>query len=778
MRPLQLLLIVSHLCLAGPPAHAADIERALSLGKRTENKVYRAGVKAHWLPDGKSFWYRVQTGPEAHEFVLINAQTGQRKSAADLSNLGIASEESKTSAMKVEMRPTRRTGDESRIKFINQLKDAVDLFWINPQGEHIRYGSVRPGEDREMHTFDGHVWLITSQTGEPIAVVEAGTGGQTITIDGKGLRRETDAPKSPTREVTSPDEKWAVFIKDESLMLRDINSGSVKVLKTELEGKPPFRGGITWSPDSKAFVASCCATVPVRQVTVVNSTPKGQFQPKLLEYEYAKASDPLPKPFPVIFRLTDTGFEWTPVKRDLFPNPFTQSTQVPVRWAPDSGEFYFDYNQRGHQLYRILAADAKTGAVRVVVEETSRTFIDYTKKTWRHWLDKTGELIWMSERDGWCHLWLYDAKTGAVKHQITKGAWPVREVLHVDAERREIWFMAGGLKPGEYPYHEHLCRVNVDGSGFKQLTQADAQHEVEFSPDREFFIDTWSRADHPPVIELRRSRDGSLVCALETADAKDLLATGWTMPERFVAKGRDGITDICGVIIKPSTFDPMKRYPVVEEIYAGPHSAFAPKQFGRLLRQHQIAELGFIVVQMDGMGTNHRGKAFHDVCWKNLADAGFPDRIAWIKAAAASRPWMDLTRVGIYGGSAGGQNAMRALIDHHDFYKVAVADCGCHDNRMDKIWWNEQWMGWPLDDSYQKSSNLEDAAKMEGHLLLMVGELDTNVDPASTMQVVGALQRAKKSFEFMPIVGSGHGSAETPYGSRLRMEFLVKHLAP
>jgi dipeptidyl aminopeptidase/acylaminoacyl peptidase len=384
----------------------------------------------------------------------------------------------------------------------------------------------------------------------------------------------------------------------------------------------------------------------------------------------------------------------------------------------------------------------------------------------------------MSERDGWCHLYLYDAKTGQVKKQITQGAWPVREVLHVDDAKRVIWFLASGLSKREDPYHLHLCRVNFDGSGFLQLTQGDGNHHIEFSPQRDFFTDSYSRADQPPVHELRHSRDGSIVCELEKADASKLLAAGWTMPERFVAKGRDGKTDIHGILIKPSHFDPAKKYPVIEDIYAGPHSAFAPKDFGRLLTHHILAELGFIIVKLDGMGTNHRGKAFHDICWKNIKDAGFPDRTAWIKAAAQARPWMDLTRVGIYGGSAGGQNAMRALLDHHDFYHVAVADCGCHDNRMDKIWWNEQWMGWPVDESYTRSSNKDDAHKLQGHLLLIVGELDTNVDPATTTQVVGALQKAGKTFDFMPIIGAGHGAAETPYGSRLRMEFLVRHLRP
>jgi dipeptidyl aminopeptidase/acylaminoacyl peptidase len=211
-------------------------------------------------------------------------------------------------------------------------------------------------------------------------------------------------------------------------------------------------------------------------------------------------------------------------------------------------------------------------------------------------------------------------------------------------------------------------------------------------------------------------------------------------------------------------------------VYAGPHGAFAPKSFGLLSREHALAELGFIVVQADGMGTNYRGKAFHEVAWKNLQDAGFPDRIAWIKAAAANRPWMDLTHVGIYGGSAGGQNAMRALLDHADFYKAAFADCGCHDNRMDKIWWNEQWLGWPVDESYVRASNVVDAPKLRGALMLCVGELDHNVDPASTMQVVSALEKAGKTFDLLVITGADHGAAETPYGSRRRMEFFVREL--
>jgi dipeptidyl aminopeptidase/acylaminoacyl peptidase len=263
---------------------------------------------------------------------------------------------------------------------------------------------------------------------------------------------------------------------------------------------------------------------------------------------------------------------------------------------------------------------------------------------------------------------------------------------------------------------------------------------------------------------------------LERADASRLFETGWRAPERFVAKGRDGRTDIHGILVRPADFDASKKYPVVESVYAGPQGAFVPKAFELEKDMHDLADRGFIVVMADGMGTSWRSRAFHDVAWKNLADAGFPDRIAWIKAAAAQHPEMDLSRVGIYGGSAGGQSAMRALLSHGDFYEAAVADSGCHDNRMDKIWWNEQWMGWPVDESYAKSSNVVDAHLLRGKLLLMVGELDHNVDPSSTMQVVDALVRADRDFELLVVPGGEHGVAHTPYGKRRLEDFFVRTL--
>jgi dipeptidyl aminopeptidase/acylaminoacyl peptidase len=286
-------------------------------------------------------------------------------------------------------------------------------------------------------------------------------------------------------------------------------------------------------------------------------------------------------------------------------------------------------------------------------------------------------------------------------------------------------------------------------------------------------VDTWSRVDLAPVSELRRSDDGQVLMALERGDISALVAAGWRAPEVFTATGRDGTTEIWGTIQRPVDFDPSKKYPVIENIYAGPQGSFVPKRFSGAVQA--LAELGFIVVQIDGMGTNNRSKAFHDVAFKNLADAGLPDRIHWHKAVAATDPSYDITRVGVYGTSAGGQSALGALLFHPEFYTVGVANSGCHDNRMDKIWWNEQWMSWPVGPEYAASSNVVHAGKLQGKLLLVFGELDTNVDPSSTLQVANALIRANKTFDLIAVPGGGHGAGGAYY-QRTLQDFFVRHL--
>ena len=332
------------------------------------------------------------------------------------------------------------------------------------------------------------------------------------------------------------------------------------------------------------------------------------------------------------------------------------------------------------------------------------------------------------------------------------------------------------MNEDEDPYLEKYYRVNLRNGEIHPLTPENAHHAVTFSPDYQYMVDSYSRVDLPPAIVVRSVLNGEVIFRPENQpDITAALEDGWNMPEVFTAKGRDGITDIWGVIIRPTDFDPAKKYPVIEYIYAGPHDSHVPKAFSMVHRCSALAELGFITVMIDGMGTANRSKAFHDVCWQNLKDAGFPDRIAWIKAAAEKYPAMDTTRVGIYGTSAGGQSAMGALLFHPEFYKVAASSCGCHDNRMDKMWWNEQWMGYPIGKAYEESSNVVNAHLLKGELQLMVGEMDNNVDPASTLQVVNELIRHGKEFDFVMLPGAGHTDGGK-YGERKRTDFFVKHL--
>ncbi|RYG18718.1 S9 family peptidase, partial [bacterium] len=442
-----------------------------------------------------------------------------------------------------------------------------------------------------------------------------------------------------------------------------------------------------------------------------------------------------------------------------------------LRPTKDGSRLVYTNMDRGYGRWRIQSLDPMTGKVSTLVDDDPETFVD-TQGQVTEYLQNSDEIVYSSEKDGWVHLYLADGKGGST--QITKGDWVVRGVTKIDEAKRQIIFSAGGVNPQEDPYYLHYYRINFDGTGLTPLTPTPGNHSAVLSPDGQTLVDTYSTPTTPPVHELRRSTDGTLVTTLEKADVSQLLKGGWKAPQPFVAKGRDGKTDIYGLVYRPTNFDPKKRYAVIEDIYAGPQDSFVPKSFSAGSSQQALAELGFVVVKIDGMGTRNRSKAFHDVCYKNLADAGFPDRILWMKALAKTDPSVDVERVGIFGTSAGGQNAGGAVLFHPEFYKVAVASCGCHDNRLDKIWWNEQWMGL-MGPHYATNSNIENAAKLKGNLLLIVGELDTNVPPESTYRYAAALQAAGKEFDLVVIPNADHTSGG-PYGERKRRDFFVRHL--
>ncbi len=737
-------ILAFSLTIATLPVHAqgtaADYERAAKLPVITRKTVYKDRISPHWLADNRRFWYRNDLPGEAREYIFVNAIKGERRLAFDHTRLAEAL--------------TKATGKEHR-------------------GTHLAIEGLDVSEDGKILYFRGgeEHWKCD--------LTKYALSKEKPPVQSSSSKKEEDVPGRRGRgdhaRAGSPDGKWQAFVKQHNLYLREKETGKEIALTKDATDEDGYSGRVFWSPDSKKLAALRTKKGQEHKVYLIESSPRDQLQPKLHSFHYYKPGDRLPITKPRLFDAS-AGKE-IPVEDELFSNPYVEEERLDIRWLPDSSRFTFVYNQRGHQVLRVIAVDAASGEARAIIDEQSKTFIDYAHKQFTHYINATNEIIWMSERDGWNHLYLYDAATGQVKNQITKGNWVVRGVDRVDEKARQIWFRAAAIYPEQDPYYIHYCRINFDGTGLVRLTDGDGTHNIAYSPDRRFVIDTYSRVDMAPVIELRSARDGKLLCELERADISALEKSSWKAPERFVAKGRDGNTDIYGVIFRPTNLDVNKKYPVIEQIYAGPQGAFVPKPFRSFHYPQQLAELGFVVVQIDGMGTSYRSKAFHDVCCKNLGDAGLPDRILWIKAAAEKYPYMDIHRVGVYGTSAGGQNALRAILAYPEFYKAASANCGCHDNRMDKIWWNELWMGWPIGPHYEEQSNVTNAHKLQGKLLLTVGEMDRNVDPASTMQVVNALIKAGKDFELLVVPGAGHGArAPNDYTKRREQDFFVRHL--
>ena len=732
-----LLAIAIVVCAALRPAPAAGesaihqaYRRAERFGSGAMNRlVFKAGVNAHWIGGSGKFWYRNITN-EGGEFVLVDAGRGRRELALDHGRLAHA-------LSQILGRPC----DPNQLPF--------DTIAFDDDGQSV------------LFEIDG-VWrrcdLSTFECGQAVNPKPAGAEKQ----------KPQPGPNELLRRPESPDGQRVASVKDHNLYVKAKATGQETRLTEDGRERSRY-GAFSWSPDSKKLVAY--RTIPGGNLDMyaIESAPKDQLRPKVHSYVYALPGDKVATHEMWIFDLANR--EPMKVKTETVD----WGGPPRLRWRSDNRRFLFEQTHRGFQRRRIIEIDSETGQARTIIDERSKTFLPPMKR-FVHYVDCGHEFIWASERDGWNHLHLCDGETGQVKNQITKGQWVVHGVERVDEQTRQIYFTAGGREPGHDPYLIHHYRVNFDGSSLTAVTAGNGTHKIAYSPDGKYLIDTYSRVDLAPVTELRRALDGALVCELERADATQLLATGWRRPEAFCARGRDGETDIWGVIYRPSNLDESKKYPVIECIYAGPQGSSVPTTFAANRGQQALAELGFIVVQIDGMGMSHRSKAFHDVAHKNLADSGFPDRIAWMRAAAKRYPYLDLTRVGIYGHSAGGYNAARALIAHPEFYKLAVSSAGNHDHRTDKTWWNELWMGYPVDDHYREQSNVTNAHKLQGKLLLMHGELDRNVNAyASTMQFADALIKANKDFDLLLLPGQGHGFTGT-YAKRRRWDYFVRNL--
>ncbi|MDE6449263.1 MAG: S9 family peptidase [Muribaculaceae bacterium] len=718
---------------AGAQGLTEDYNRAYAIGKKYNyGHVDNARPTPRWIDGTHKFWYINENAGE-NTYTLINADNRKSGRLFDHNAMAAAlSAQTGTEARPGSLRLDRLT-----------VSATTDTLWFEHSGHRWMYLNSR------------HPRLDNLGTIPPVAPQP-----HWMVVD----------EERGTQPVKSPDGRREAFIRDNNLWIRTYDTRTERQLTTDGTIGNYYSSEINWSPDGTRIALNRIRPATKRYVHYVESSPAPGSQPVLHTQEYAKPGDELRFKHPCIIDV-ESGMALVPDTR-LFDR---QYDLYGPQWNADSRGVTFEYNERGHKNYRVLEMSAIDGSVRPLVEESHDKYVNYSR-IFRHMLSDGKRIIWSSERDNYNHLYMYDRATGQPVGQITRGPWYVREIIDIDEQGEKIYFTANGVNTDEDPYFIRYYSINFDGSGMTDLTPAKGTHKGAMSYDNRYIVDTYSTTSTPPVTVLRDTRTGQELMKICEADITPLLSAGWKAPEVFVAPGRDGVTQMWGIIYRPSNFDPDRKYPVVEYIYQGPGDQYVPKSFMSYNRYtHPLAELGFVVVMVDGMGTSFRSRQFENVCYKNLVDAGLPDHMAWIKAAGERYPYLDLERVGIYGGSAGGQESTTAVLHHPEFYKAAYSACGCHDNRMDKIWWNEQWLGYPVDESYIKASNVENAHLLTRPLMLVVGELDDNVDPASTMQVAAALIKADKDFELVVLPGVHHTLGEE-YGEHKRFDFFVRTL--
>lgn len=696
-----------------------------------KNTVLRTSVRAHWLKGDQSFWYLNILADSATEYLLADI-TGKKKPLFD--KAGLASQLSKTLGEPV---------DAQKLK--------LDDLTVSPDKKELSFSY------KKLH-FNYRL------SGDALTKVDS---LKPFAENNHQFNDQHSRWENYATDSLSPDKKYVAYISHNNVFIKPVNG--IDSIQYTHDGTDSLTyGSLAWSPDSKYVVGYKIKPFEDSLVYYVLTSQKGTTRGQLKSQPYKQPGDPFTTYEMFLFPVATKQ----PVKvqaelLDFFDAPM-------LHWNSDNQHFLYEKVDRGHQRFRIIEVSVANGETRTLLDEKSTTFI-YESRLFSAYLPGSNEIIYTSEKDGWRHIYLVDSKTGAIKTQVTKGNWVIGDIDSIDLVKREIWFSANGRNAGEDPYYQHYYRIGLDGNNLVDLTPEKGNHTIRYSSSKKYYLDTWSEVNVAPVTWLRETTTGKKIAEIEKADISRYVAIIKHLPQPFVAKGRDGVTDIWGVFCVPADFDSSKSYPVIENIYAGPQDAFVPKSFMGYGEMQSLANLGFIVVQMDGMGTANRSKAFHDVCWKNLADAGFPDRILWMQALAKKYPFADISKVGLYGTSAGGQNALGGLLFHPEFYKAAVAACGCHDNRVDKQWWNEQWMGYPVGPHYAEQSNVTNAAKLQGDLLLIVGEADTNVPPESTYRVADALIKAGKSFDFLPVPGMGHSDGGV-YGRQKKRDFFVQHL--
>jgi dipeptidyl aminopeptidase/acylaminoacyl peptidase len=736
---------------------AKDYEHAENfLSYNTESLVDRDSVRPHWLP-GDRFWYRILTA-RGSEFIFVD--------------------------------PAKRT----RMAAFDQQKLASALSTVsgkNYEASHLPFQAFRFSPDDRSISFlaDGKQWkcdlqnylctMDTARAGDSDSDIESGYDRRSL----RGNRRN---------DVVSPDGKRTAYIKEYNLWVRNISTNQQTQLTTDgikdfgyatdnAGWKSSDRPVLQWSPDSRKIATF---KQDQRNVSDMYLVTTNVGKPTLKSWKYPLPGD---KDIITIQRViinVDTPKVITlqvppdPHRATLSDDISSSGTFDDVDWNEDGSQLAFVSTSRDHKQEKFRVADASTGAVREVFEETVPTQYEsgWGSINWRY-LPKSNEIIWFSERDNWGHLYLYDAATGKVKNQITQGEWVVTRLLKVDEKRRLLYFMVDG-REAENPYFSQLYRIGFDGKHLELLTPEDGNHQVSLSPSKNYFIDSYSKPDVAPVIILR-NMDGKLISTLEKTDISRLTAAGWKPATPFTVKAYDGKTDIYGLLFTPTHLDPNKKYPVVDYIYPGPQGGSVGSwSFSAARGDNQaLAELGFIVVAIEGTSNPLRSKSFHDMSYGNMAENTLPDQIAGIRQLALRYAYIDTNRVGIWGHSGGGFATADAMFRYPDFFKVGIAESGNHDNRNYEDDWGERYDGLAGASDYNAQANENYAKNLKGKLMLAHGLMDNNVPPQNTLLVVEALIKANKNFDLVVFPNSAHGYGNySPYMMRRRWDYFVRNL--
>jgi len=739
---------------------AADYAQAEKfMSYNVASLVLRASVRPAWL-SGDRFWYRNAIENEGSEFILVDPKRKTRGPAFDHAKVAAALSEA-----------TGKTYDAAHLPFMT--------FDFSADGKTISFSA----EEKR--------WTCGLK-GQALKPVEGGEKPPAERRRGQG-RRFGGPP-----EVPSPDGRLVAFIRDDNLWVREVTGGAEKQITTD--GVKDYgyatdnagwtksdRPVVSWSPDSRKIMTFQQDQREVGEMYLVE-TKVGH--PVLQAWKYPLPGDKVVSMIEwVVIHLDGPRVVRLKIPPDQHRSTFTDDIKSriggleDVQWSPDGMRIVFVSTSRDHKHEIVRLADPETGDVRDVFEEKVDTYFESGdgRANWR-FLGASNEIIWFSERDNWGHLYLYDLETGGLKNQITSGEGPVSQLLRVDEKNRKIIFIGLGREKGRNPYYRHLYSVGFDGGDLRLLTPEDADHQVSLSPSGLFFADSYSKPDVPPISVLRNA-EGKLLLPLEKADISALLATGWKPPMPFSVKARDGVTDLYGQLFRPTNFDPGKKYPVINNIYPGPQSgsvrgwSFLPASGDA----QSLAELGFIVVQLDGMGTPGRSKAFHDAYYGNMGDNTLPDQVAGMKELAGRYPWIDIDKAGIYGHSGGGYATCDAMFRCPDFFKVGVSQAGNHDNRGYEDDWGEKWQGLLVSNAdgtsnYDSQANQNFAKNLKGKLLLAHGTMDSNVPPYNTLLVVNELIKANKDFDLILFPNRSHGFGNEPYMVRRRWDYFVRHL--